>query len=104
MLLRHYILDENGKPVQEPDLLTWALWFETAERHVALTEIGDIKISTVFLGIDHNYGFDKDPTPVLYETMVFGGALDEDMRRYCTREEAQAGHAELVAAARATLA
>lgn len=27
-------------PVLEPDLLTWAEWFETADRIVAKTEVG----------------------------------------------------------------
>lgn len=103
---RHlYILDDNGNPVPEPDLLTWARWMETAERHVDKTEIAGITISTVFLGTDHNFGFDPNDTrPVLYESMVFGGELDEEQRRYCTRVEAQAGHDELVAAVRASIA
>jgi len=33
----------------------WATWFETGDRRVARKEIGDIAISTVFLGIDHNF-------------------------------------------------
>lgn len=51
---RHYILEgHEAKPV---DLMTWARWFETAERHVADTTDGDVRVSTVFLGTDHNFG------------------------------------------------
>ncbi len=56
----------------------------------------------MFLGIDHNWG---DGPPLVYESMVFGlgpggrpdfGA-DMAQERYSTREEAFAGHGELVA-------
>ena len=86
-----YILDENGQPALEPDLITWAKWFETADRSVAsttLTKYG-VQISTVFLGLDHSFGGD---TPILFETMIFGGEHDEWMQRYATREEALKGH------------
>lgn len=75
--------------------MEWARWFETAERHVALEKVGGIRISTVFLGLDHN--FSMNGNPVLFETMTFVGRWTEDeMRRYCTYEEAEAGHREIV--------
>jgi hypothetical protein len=73
---RHYICDENMQPVQVDDWLTWAKWYETADRHVALTEIGDAKVSTVFLSLNHAF---HDGPPLLYETLVFGGELDGEM-------------------------
>lgn len=85
----NYILDEHGEPELEPDILKWAEWFETADRTVARTQIGDVVVSTVFLGIDHAFG---DGPPLLYETMTFGGPLDEEQERYYTRTEADAGH------------
>jgi hypothetical protein len=88
-----YILDERGNPVLEPDLLTWAKWFETADRIVATTTVGEVKISTVFLSLDHAWG---GGPPLLFETMVFGGALDQEQMRYSTRAEALAGHTEMV--------
>ena len=45
-----YVLDEQGNPRPERDLLAWAQWFETAERHVALTRFAWGEVSTVFLG------------------------------------------------------
>ncbi len=83
----------NKKPVAEPDLLAWAGWFETAERHVAKDQLGDVKVSTVFLGVDHSFGHGP---PLLFETMVFGGSLDQEMNRYSTWEQAEAGHREML--------
>lgn len=31
----YYVLDDAGNPIEEPDLLTWGAWFETANRTVA---------------------------------------------------------------------
>jgi len=52
-------------------------------------------VSTVWLGIDHNY-LDKGP-PLIYETMVFFKSwTDLDCERYSTREEAKVGHEIMV--------
>jgi len=89
-----YTLDEKGNPVAEPDPMKWAKWFETAKRQVAKDEIGEAKISTVFLGLDHSFG---DGPPILWETMVFGGPLDEEQDRCSgSREQAEAMHARMV--------
>jgi hypothetical protein len=97
-----YILDDAGEPVQEPDVLKWAKWFETGTRiveHTRLLKSGYF-VSTVFLGIDHSFGGRR---PILFESMVFderettpyGGHPDRAERRYCSRAEALEGHAEL---------
>lgn len=84
-----YILKDKVA-VLEPDLLTWAKWFESTEnRIVRKCQIGDSEVSTVFLGIDHAFGGGQ---PLLFETMVFGGPLDEEQRRCSTWEEAEAMH------------
>src|SRR3990167_704654 len=87
-----YIL-VNGEPQACEDLLTWARWFEDAseERIVAQDCIADVRISTVFLGLDHSFGQGE---PLLFETMIFGGSQDQYQRRYSTREAAVSGHAE----------
>jgi hypothetical protein len=58
-------------------------------------EAGDdaIEVSTVFLGMDHNWR--ESGPPILFETLVFGGPLDGEMDRYCTRAEALDGHQEM---------
>lgn len=96
------------------DLLTWGLWMQTDARTVEesfiqhpLTSIVT-RVSTVFLGLDHR--FFGDGPPILFETMaftapelvtLFGGeprwiARSMDyQRRYCTWEQAVAGHSEV---------
>lgn len=94
--MKHYGL--KGQEIVEFDnLLEWAEWFETAKRHVADEYVGDVRISTVFLGIDHGFSLDESHAPVLFETMVFGGSLDEYQDRYCTFLEAKNGHDSIVA-------
>ena len=59
-------------------------------------------VSTVFLGIDHGWG--RRYKPVLFETMVFNSPSgDDEMRRYCTFDEAEAGHREIVESIKARL-
>lgn len=91
-----YILDSDGTPVPCEDLITWGTWMSTPEvRKVALDQLtinGEaVKVSTVFLGLDHNYYGQGEP--ILYETMIFGGYHSDDMYRYCTKDEALIGHA-----------
>lgn len=96
----NYILKDDHTVVPCNDLLLWASWFETAERSVGNTQINKIRISTVFLGIDHNFG-DGDPTPVLFETMIFGGEHDDYQERYTTWDAAIAGHKKAIAKVKA---
>lgn len=94
----NYILDDAGTPVAEPNVMKWAAWFSECDRQVAKTELpGDVTVSTVFLGVDHSFG---GGTPLLYETMIFGGPLDETCCRYATREAALAGHEYHIGAAK----
>lgn len=101
-----YVLNETGEPVPERDLLKWATWYETAQRHVALTEFAWGRVSTIFLGLDHNFLLraEDDPLhykPILWETMVFRGTLTGEQRRYRSREEALKGHRTMVERAKA---
>lgn len=92
-----YILVDK-KAVPELDLFKWARWLESANRTVKKSEIhaicaghkiGDVNISTVFLGIDHAWA--EGPRE-LFETMVFGGPLDGEQDRCATWEEAEKMH------------
>jgi hypothetical protein len=87
--MSHYVLD--GRNPVPTDLMTWARWFETADRHVACDYVGPIYVSTVFLGLDHSWG--RGP-PLLFETMVFADDDAHDLicRRYSTWEQAERGH------------
>ena len=86
-----YILDENNKPVKATSIMEAADWMENnPERKVVKQEnIGDIFISTVFLGLDHAWNSD---VPVLWETMIFGGIHDQYQDRYTSYEDALKGH------------
>ena len=96
----HYILDARGEPVPCDDLLTWARWFETANSHLDETQVGDARISTIFLGLDHHHHWGERGRPILWETLVFGGPLDGEMARYPSRRQAQRGHDRMVARVR----
>lgn len=86
----YYILDENGQP-QPCDMLTWASWFSSADRKLALTEaMPGVEVSTVFLGMDHR--FVRNGPPLLWETMVFGGDRDGHCERSSSQEEALNRH------------
>jgi len=91
-----YIL-KGKKAIPIEDVLEWGKWFENANRVVKQETLPNGKlVSTVFLGIDHNFGFGK---PLLFETMVFPSKenFDElDVMRYSTWEEAEEGHKKMV--------
>lgn len=95
-----YLL-KGHKPVPVEDLVEWARWYETANRRVAETVLGDVRVSTVFLALDHRMR-DQDP-PLLFETMIFGGPQAGYCERYSTWEEAEEGHAQAVELARGTV-
>ncbi len=94
MICHQYILDNEFRPVPEPDLLKWARWFEDAKRQVTLHKLGPVRVSTVFLGLDHS--FRSGSPPVLWETMIFGGKLDGAQAR-CSgnKEQAEAMHVSM---------
>lgn len=92
-----YILNKDGEPLLEPDLMTWGKAFEKAsDRIVKQEHIGDLFVSTVFLGLDHSFG---DGPPILWETMVFKKGTYDDLKMdRCsgTREQALAMHQAMV--------
>ena len=85
-----YILDENNKPVKSP-IIQYSEWIEANPERKAVKQehIGDVRISTVFLGLDHAW---RSDIPVLWETMIFGGKHDQYMDRYTSYEDALEGH------------
>jgi hypothetical protein len=93
----YYILAEDGRTPKPVDSLEEALPFMIEQGgvsvQVAEDRVGDVRVSTIFLGIDGRVSAE----PMLFETMVFGGPLDHERRRYTTWDEAEAGHAEVLA-------
>jgi hypothetical protein len=88
--------DRQGQPIT--NVFAWGKKLEDrAYQRVAETTLPDGKwISTVWLGLDHNYG---DGPPLIFESMVFpkrGEYGELDCERYSTEADALAGHAQLV--------
>jgi len=91
--------DRQGNPIS---LFHWAALMETpGYQHVAEDYVGFDRISTVWLGINHN--FIGEGPPIIFETMIFwfeppeDDAYMEDMWRYPTEAAALAGHDQAVA-------
>ena len=83
-----YILAEDGKtPIICNDPVLWATCFSKTDIFISKTIKGDVRVSTVFLGMDYGMDF-----PLLFETMIFGRENDDDPWRYSTWEEAEEGH------------
>ncbi len=102
----YYILDENLEPVVVDDALRWGEWFQNADRHLAKTTIEGIDVSTVFLGLNHD--FMGEGSPILWETMIFDTEnqeplFDEYQERYASFDEARAGHERAVAFVKVSL-
>jgi hypothetical protein len=84
--------DEDRAVIPVASVREWASFFEDQERRrVEWTDIGrDIQVSTVFLGLDHRYS--GEGPPLVFETLVFGGPLDGEIRRCSTWAEAKMQH------------
>lgn len=90
--------DAEGRPM---DFDEWARLHPTIEsRRVAKTEVGEGRVSTVLIGLDHRFGGD---VPVIFETMIFDGPHDGLLRRYATKADAVNGHRAIVEAIEAGL-
>jgi len=96
-----YILDENKHPVPAKNRFdAERLLLDNSKRRVALDEIMvedygiTITVSTVFLVLDHNHS--NKGKPILFESMIFNGELNQSMNRYCSWKEAEEGHQKMV--------
>jgi hypothetical protein len=56
------------------------------------TKLPNGRVSTVFLGTNT----ELCGPPLVYETMIFGGPLDQEQERYASRAEAIAGHTRMI--------
>lgn len=75
-----------------PKSLTKTLW----KTQLDSPDLNDLQIiiSTIFLGTDHNYS--NSGSPVLFETMIFGGEFDQHQIRYNSYDRAYSGHLNCV--------
>jgi len=97
---RYY--DRQGNVIS---LFQWATlretpdYFRIAEDYIGLAEGGMDRVSTVWLGLNHNFW---GGPPLIFETMIFWfwpdqHEEDQDQWRYPTEEAALAGHDQVVA-------
>ena len=101
-----YYLLKGKKTVKCDNVIEWAQEFEKSDRQLWRDGVDEMFVSTVFLGVNHN--FSEDGPPILFETMVFDKAVSEGelggrkfkyreshedyTQRYSTYEEAEEGH------------
>lgn len=74
---------------------TWGEVFGKASRNLRWDDVDGVTVSTVFLGLDHNFGWEGPP--ILWETMIFGGEHDQYQERYSSADEAEIGHERALA-------
>lgn len=87
MSANDYTFILKGRKIVPVLYLEWALWFEDIKnRQVGSTYFPGGRVSTVFLGVG----------PIYFETMVFGGVMNEWQWRYDTYDEALRGHRQVV--------
>lgn len=98
--------DHTVYPLSMNQMMEWLRdhgveeWQE--RKRVTLDTVDGVDISTVFLY--HNHSFLPTEPPILYETMVFGGPLDQAQQRYSTWDEAIEGHEAMLAQVKLALA
>ena len=88
-MMDKYIL-VNKEVVPAPSVEEWGEWWENHNnRRVAQETIGDVRISTVFLGLDHGFKpVNHCNPPIVFETMIFGGKHNDYQERCCTWDDA----------------
>jgi hypothetical protein len=91
--LRYYRRDGTPITSKEPHLQ----WAREKENPIVKQETlpNGYWVSTVWLGLDHQFG---DGPPLIFETMVTNpaGEWEDFQERYSTEEEALEGHKEAV--------
>jgi hypothetical protein len=90
----YYVLTPQGEPAPATSLDQIEEFLNTPDsRRVAFDALGDFEVSTIFLGIDYNFG--QDGPPVLWETLIHNERLGFSKTFRCagSREQALAMHA-----------
>ena len=104
LVMKWYRINDARDCAVECDWEEYAKWSQKDRtlQIIAQEDVGYVWVSTVLLGIDHN--FEEDGPPLIFETMVFAregkdgninyGELE--MERYSTIQEARDGHKRMV--------
>lgn len=84
--------DKQGNPISQD--IAKVLYNQKNYRRVALTDLKDYSISTVWIGLDFSISNNK----MIFETMIFRAGTFDDVycERYSTEKEAKLGHLKAV--------
>lgn len=89
----------NGEVISEDEYIKRSK-ADPRWRTLRYEPVDGYEVSTVLLSIDHRFA--SEGPPIIFETMVFPDC--EPCRRYSTKEQALAGHDEIIAELRAKAA
>lgn len=93
-MIPQYAILIAGNVVKDVSFEDWATWFENADRIIRRTKIGNVEVSTVFLGV--NQAFGNSPS-LWFETMIFSDdEYDQECWRYSTINQAIEGHNKIL--------
>lgn len=88
----------------KPTKCSWSAWlFSTTEqsRYLSRWQTGGVIVSTIFTGVDYSLG--TMIPPLLWETRINGGPMNDKWQRYATAEAARNGHRKWVRKAKQAL-
>jgi hypothetical protein len=87
----YYILNDDHTTTP-CEMMVWAKWLSEDRKRVIVKQdiIGEVKVSTVFLGLNHAYL--GQGAPLIFETMIFGGPEDGYQDRCTTWQQAEKMH------------
>lgn len=93
-----YYIDDSDGTIRKLELEEYVLLHQDMDvKIVAKDTVGNSRVSTVWLGLDHSW---EAGPPLIYETMIFandGNMHDYFCERYPTRGRALQRHTEIVA-------
>lgn len=88
-----WTLDDENRPVQTDDVQVWGRFMMHPHRKRIVQQDRTEKyyISTVFLGVDYQFG---EGPPLLFETQIFLNTEEEEREtyRYSSWDDALTGH------------
>ncbi|HET7486759.1 MAG TPA: hypothetical protein VFJ85_02440 [Acidimicrobiales bacterium] len=87
--------DRDGKAIGPKEMAR--LCRDHDYKVVAKDFVGFVEVCTSWVGFDHSF---RGSEPLIFETYVFGGRLDQYCRRYTTEAAAREGHAKVLATVR----
>jgi hypothetical protein len=101
LITRAIHFNRQGEPIP---LSVWMMLIENqmdriVQQDTIDTDDGPVLVSTVWIGLDMSFDVGS---PLIFETMIFGGKYDQHQERYPNEEAALAGHDQALALVRHT--